>query len=300
MSFPAYGTTVPSLQPYQFSFRGFELGPNTALEIKKINGADLPNVRTGDSERPRERGMFAGLDLLGGGELIIEGDLKADNVSFAHALQALSAATVPSGTAEYPLYMNHPAYGTLVATSRIRKRAIPIDIRYALGNLAEVSLLWAATDPCWYSTPTLSASVTPPGATAGFSFPLTFPLTFREASVAGVLSLNNEGDIDTKPIFTVEGPCTDPSITLASGEGSPNLTFELTLSAGDTLVIDTDMHTAMLYSFGSTIGSTRWYALAPGSKWFTLAKGFNTVQFLTSDPVPSGKLTVEYCSAWIV
>jgi len=298
--FPAPSVEVPTLAPYQFWFYDLLLGPNTSVELKKINGAELPTIRSGDSERPREHGMFVGLDVMAGGELTLEGDLQKDDVSFAHAWRALAAATVPKGVVEAPLYVSLPGYGTLVSMARVRKRSIPIDITFALGELGGVTLLFAASDPRLYSTPTQSASVTPPGTGSGFSFPLVFPLSFGGGSVAGVLSLNNEGNIDTKPILTVEGPCTNPSITLASAENSPNLTFELTMAAGDRLVLNTDMKTATYFTAGSTIGATRWYTRAPGSQWFTLPRGLNTIQFLTEDPEPSGVLTAEWASAYIL
>jgi Siphovirus-type tail component, C-terminal domain len=298
--FPAPGVTVPALAPYQFWFNGLTMGPNTSVELKKINGLDLPTIRSGDSERPREHGMFVGLDVMSGGELTLEGDLQADGVSFAHAWQALSSATVPMGVVEAPLYMGLPGYGTLVSMCRVRKRSIPIDIQFALGELAGVTLLFAASDPRLYSTPTQTASVSPPGTSSGFTFPLTFPLSFGGGGVAGVLSLNNTGNIEVKPILTIEGPCKDPSITLASAEGSPNLTFELEMAAGDRLVLNTDMHTATYYTAGSTIGATRWYTLAPGSQWFTLPPGVSTLQFLTRDPTPSGTLTAEWASGNIL
>jgi hypothetical protein len=298
--FPAPSVEVPSLAPYQFWFNGFTFGPGTALEIKKINGADMPTVRTGDSGRPRDHGLFVGLDVMGGNELTLEGDLQTDNVSFAHAWQALAAATVPGGTIESPLYMALPGYGTLVSMRRVRKRNMPIDITFALGNLAAVTFLFAASDPRFYSTPTASQSATPPGTSSGFTFPLTFPLSFGGGSAAGVISVTNSGNIESRPILTVEGPCTNPSITLASVEGSPNLTFGLAMNAGDKLVLGTDLHTATYYTAGSTIGATRLYALVAGSQWFTLGPGVSTLQFWTSDPEPSGKLTCESASANII
>lgn len=301
MAFPAYGTAVPPLQDYQLNFNNqYTFGAGTALEIKSINGVEMPTVRSGDSGRPRAHGLFAGLDLLGGGEVTIEGDLRPDDVSFEHARAELAAATVPTGSEQYPLFMCLPGYGTLVTLARWRKRSIPLDVTYALGELAKVTLLLASTDPKWYSTPTQQLSVSPPGQIGGSTLPLTFPLTFREGSEAGVLSIENTGNIETCPILVVEGPCPDPSITLASAEGSPNLTFELSLNAGDRLVLDTDMETAMLYASGSTIGVTRRYALMSGSQWFTLPPGPSTLQFLTSDGDPSGLLTCQWASAQVL
>src|SRR4029077_10397584 len=105
-----------------------------------------------------------------------------------------------------------------------------------------------------------------------------FNFTFGGGSVAGSLAITNNGNIETKPLLIVEGPCTNPSITNANT--GANLTFKLTMASGDRLVIDTDLHTATYYVSGSTIGASRLYTLAPGSQWFSLAPGTTTLQFL--------------------
>ena len=297
MAFPAVGVVPPALAPYQFSYNGFVFGPNTALELSKLEGLDLPNVRSGDQGRARDHGLFIGLDLLAGREVTLTGELLTVNPT---AWPSFAGATVPGGVTETPLFVNLPAFGTLALMARVRKRSAPIDITAALGNLVSVSLMFSASDPRLYATPTQSATTQPPGTTAGFTFPLTFPVSFGGGVVSGSLSINNAGDIETRPILTVTGPCTNPSITNATAPGSPNLTFNVSLNTGDTLVIDTDFHTATFYAAGSTIGSTRLYTLARGSTWFTLPPGFNTLQFLSGDPTATGSLTCVWASAYIL
>lgn len=298
MSFPASTVAVPTLSYYQFSYQGYTFGPGTPLELTKIEGVDMPVVRNGDAGRPRETGRFVGLDVLDGRDIAITGELLTTDPT---AWLTLASATAAGGTAEYPLYFNTPSWGTLVTMVRPRKRPMPIDIKAALGNLVDVVLGFSGSDPRWYSTPTNSASVTSPGTTTGFTFNATFPLSFGGGSSVGTLAVVNAGNIDIPPILTVTGPCTTPSITNASLPGAPNLLFGVTLNAGDQLVINTDMHTATLFTAGSTLGSSRVYTLGQGSQWWTLwpaggsfsvPGGSNTIQFLSSDPTPSGTLTV--------
>lgn len=299
MPFPENGVSVPTLQPYQFSYQGYTFGPGTPLEMTKIEGIDMPTVRNGDAGRPREPGRFVGLDVPDGRDIAITGELST--VAGTEWL-ALANATAPGGITEYPLYFNTPAWGTLVTMVRPRKRPMPIDLKAALGNLVDVVLGFSGSDPRWYTTPTNAPSVTSPGTTTGFTFPLTFPMSFGGGSSVGSLTVVNPGNIDIPAILTVTGPCTTPSITNASVPGSPNLLFGVTLNAGDQLVIDTDMHTATLFTAGSSLGSSRVYTLGQGSQWWTLwpahgdytvPGGSNTIQFLSSDPTPSGTLTVE-------
>ena len=296
--FPAYGEAVPTLSQFQLSFQGYKFGAGTNLELTKLEGIDLPTVRTGDAGRPRDHGMFVGLDVMGAREITVTGQLYSKSGNFQEAWEQLAAATIPGGTTQYPLFMNLPGYGTLASLVRVRKRSIPVDIKFALGNLADVALLFAASDPRWYVTPTKSASVTPPSKTSGFSFPLSFPLSFGGGSLAGSLSVSNTGNIETRPLLIVEGPCTNPSITNDSAPGSPNLTFDLVMPAGSKLEIDTDMHTATYYSPNSTIGTSRIATLAPGSQWFVLEPGTSTIQFLVGSG--EGELTVIWASALVI
>jgi hypothetical protein len=298
MAFPAYGTEVPFLTAWQMEFHGQALGSGTILELTKLEGIDMPAVRSGDAGRPRDHGAFAGLDVMGEREITVSADLHStETVTFKEAWEQAAESFVTSGSIQYPLFLNTPAFGTLATLVRLRKRQMPVDILFTLGNLAKVTLLFVGTDPRWYA-PTQSASVTPPTSTAGFSFPLKFPFTFGGGGVAGALSVTNAGNIETRPLLIVEGPCENPSVTNARAPGSPNLTFDLLMNAGDRLVIDTDMHTATYYTAGTTVGYTRLYTLAQGSQWFTLEPGKSTIQFLSTSG--EGQLTVQWASAWIL
>jgi hypothetical protein len=297
MSFPPFGTTIPTLGEYGASFGGYVWGPGTALEIKKLEGVDMPAVRSGDSGRLRDHGLFRGLDVMGGREVVFTGDLHPLTGSLEEAEAALATATVPGGSEDTPLFLNLPGWGTLATMARVRKRQMPRDIQLSLGKLGEVAMMFAADDPRWYAA-TQQASVTPPSKTAGFGFPLKFNLSFGGGSVAGSLSVTNAGNIETRPLLIVEGPCSSPSITNVTAEGSPNLTFNLTIASGAKLVIDTDLHTATYYGPGSSLGSTRLGTLVYGSQWFTLGAGVNSLQFLAGSA--EGTLAVQWASSWIL
>jgi len=285
------------LSAYQWSFNGYVGGPGTDLEVRELTGIDMPAVRSGDSGRPRDHGMFRGLDVMGGREPSLTGDLHPLSGTLEEAEGELDAATVPGGSEDTPLFLNLEGWGTLACMARVRKRQMPRDIQLALGNLGKVALLWAADDPRWYAQ-TQQASVAPLNPTSGFSFPLSFPLSFGGGSVAGSLSITNTGNIETRPLLIVEGPCENPSITNVTAKGSPNLTFNLTVGAGAKLVIDTDMHTATYYTAGTTLGATRLGTLAYGSQWWTLAPGVSTIQFLAA--TAEGDLSCQWASAYLL
>jgi hypothetical protein len=299
MAFPSSAETPPSLSEYGMSYSGYAWGPKTALEIRKLDGVDMPAVRSGDAGRPRDHGMFVGLDVMGDREVIVEGDLHPLTGTLYEAETALAAATVPGGSIQVPLYLNLPGFGTLASLARVRKRQMPRDIMLTLGKLGKVTLLFASSDPKWYATPTRTASVSPPNSTLGFKFPMTFNLSFGGGTVAGSLAVTNAGNIETRPLLTVEGPCENPSITNVTAPGSPNLKFNLTIAAGAKLVIDTDLHTATYYTAGSTLGSSRVATLAYGSQWWILEPGISTIQFLAGS-TGEGKLSVQWASAYVI
>src|ERR1017187_891607 len=126
--FPPPGTSVPTLAPYQLNYNGLTMGPGTVFEFQKLEGFDMPTVRTGDAGRARDHGLFIGLDLMGGREITVTGDMLATSST---AWANLAGATVPGGVSEQPLYVNLPVFGTLVCMARVRKRAMPIDFTAA-------------------------------------------------------------------------------------------------------------------------------------------------------------------------
>jgi hypothetical protein len=273
------------------------LGPGTNLELTKLEGIDMPAVRSGDAGRPRDHGSFAGLDVMGEREITVAADLhNKPGATFSEAWEEVAQATVPGGSIQYPLFLCTPVWGTLATLVRVRKRSMPVDITFTLGNLARVMFLFAGTDPRWYAPAQVLTAK--PASVGGFSFPFSFSFSFGGGSVAGLLSVNNAGYIETRPVLTVEGPCVNPAITNVAAPGAPTLAFTLTLGAGERLVIDTDLHTAKVYSAGSTVGSTRLGSLVAGSKWWTLNPGVSLLQFLAGSG--EGTLSCEWASAYII
>lgn len=309
MSFPDVSVSVPTLTANQQWFGGLTIGRGTVLGFQKVEGLDMPDIRTGDAGRPRTRGMFKGLDLLGGRQITLTGKL-VPTVELYDSWEALANATVPGGVTETPFFFNLPTFGTLVSMVRVRKRSMPIDLQAAIGNPINVALMFAASDPALYGL-TVSQSVSPPPSLTGYTYPKTYNASYGGGSSAGALSVVNPGNVDCPAIMTITGPCTNPSVTNASIPGAPTLAFNLTLNAGDTLVLDTDMSTATYFTSGSTFGSSRNADRAAGSQWFTIwpangengttvAGGINQLQFLTGDPVATGTLTVQSAPAYIL
>ena len=101
----------------------------------------------------------------------------------------------------------------------------------------------------------------------GLRIPFVFPGVIRPALVTALLTVTNSGHVFTYPIFTINGPCTNPDIiNETTGE---TLTIDEILAAGDILTVDMGQRTAIVTSGGvetNVLGSVSgvWWSLQVG------------------------------------
>lgn len=307
MAFPSSSLTPPTLSNWQFSYQGLTFGQGQAIKVAHVTGlGDLAEIRNGDEPRARDHGQTIGLDLFGGRDITFDLEAESSSGQVETTLLTLAQVTTPGLTTEQPLWFQLPGMPLLAVMCRPRKRTLPWDVGYQIGNVAQVSAQFHATDPRVY---TAGAAVTVglPSPTAGMTFPATFPLTFGATSPNGV-TVTNGGNVESRPVLVITGPVTSPSVQNASISGSPTLTFTnptqsgYTVAAGDQLVIDLDLHSILYYVGGVSSGTTpasRGSWLVSGSTWWDLPAGANLIQFLSKDSASvAGSLTVQYASAY--
>jgi hypothetical protein len=220
-------------------------------------------------------------------------------VTVDQAAQALGGVLGPGGVTEAPLYISLPS-GTFACMARPRKHNCPLDLNRVMAKATIATTLLHATDPRFYAAPSRTATVGLPTPAGGLLFPVTFPASFGGGGAGGLVTVVNAGRFEMRPVFIVTGPCTNPTITNLSIAGAPAVTFALSLSAGDTLVIDSDWRTAIYTTAGSTQGASRRNALTSNSTWFNLPPGANIIEFTTSDGMQvAGTLTVQSADAYL-
>jgi hypothetical protein len=133
---------------------------------------------------------------------------------------------------------------------------------------ATYSLIVTAPDPRRYSTVLQSQSTALPSTSGGLSVPVSTPLSISTTTVSGSITLVNEGTIGTRPVFTVTGPVTNPTITVQYPDGTVRaLLYSSSLEAGDELVVDTDLHSVVLNGAVSRrlYLSGQWPEIPPGT-----------------------------------
>lgn len=137
-------------------------------------------------------------------------------------------------------------------------------IRWSLDVFAQDPRIYAFTQSIGSYDPTV-------GASSGLELPLLWPLDFQGSGVT-YLSLENEGTFPTPPIFTIEGPVTNPILDNDTTSQS-FYTSGLTLAAGESAVVDMGARTF------SIEGVVRMDFLdAALSSWFELQPGVNDIR----------------------
>jgi hypothetical protein len=158
------------------------------------------------------------------------------------------------------------------------------------------TMVFHMTDPRVYASPTLSTTIPLPTAGAlGYTFPLTFPHTYGGGS-AGVATVVNAGNVEMRPVFLFTGPLLDPGVQGLSLPNVPQLTFNGSMAATDTLTIDTDFQSAV-YRIGGVGSGSSVRNLVTGT-WFNLPKGTSSIGFISSNNTLAGTLAVQSASAF--
>ena len=287
-----------SLAPYQVSFNGLTMGDQTNIDIVSLTGFDaLPTINQSDIDRLRDWGQYQGSYYSTGRELVLTveiSDTTGSDTSFRTTIDAFTAAMQTLPDTELPFAVCLPGWAQAARQSNVRvsDRQLVVDYPYTR-HFAQASVTFWATDPKIYDSTTQTTIITLPLYNGGAGWPIVWPTSWGSASTVGTASVTNSGNIETRPLLSLAGPVTNPSLTnLTTGQ---SLTFQgLTLGAGDTLVVDLHAHTAILNGTTNERG-----LLTAGSVWWTLAPGATTVQYTANTTLTGSQLTVSWQSAWL-
>ena len=306
MSLPSPLLSIPTLGADQLSYRGVAFGgTGTPFNISKLDGLEQVDKRTGNTDRPRSRGAFVGLNLPKTRMITVThaiGPPFGSYTNLSGAASALRTALQSDGVTEYPLWIQLPAsqgFGMVACMARVVKTSRPWDIVADLGQLLRGAVIqFEAADPYFYTAPTLAPSVGLPTPGLGFSFPLTFNWPFGGGSTANQVTVTNTGDVPCWPVLVINGPCLNPTVQNLSIPGNPAITLGLQLQTGDQLVIDCDMQSILFTPNGSTVAAPYPQILQAGSTFFALPPGSSVISFNDQSTSPAaGTLAIWNASA---
>lgn len=148
----------------------------------------------------------------------------------------------------------------------------------------------AAEDPYWYAAaPTELDFATGPPPTF---FPI-FPLRLARSSVFGGVIIDNPGDVEAWPIWTITGP--GANLTILSNTTGESLALDTVLAAGDEVVIDTRPGVKTV-----TRGGVNLYGdLADDASLFALVDGPNDLVVELDGATEASAVSLSYRPAYL-
>lgn len=256
-----------------------------------LAGLGSPGIRLEGYNRPGEHGYTVAHHLYGQRIITLQGVIKgADAASYAANRQALEQAVslqldannVPVPRLLQLTDLNYGLWQVPVTTQAFHcEQENPTFAKWLLNLTTTSYVIEAATAS--------SASLSLP-LSGGIHFPVLFPVRFG-AGAGGSATAVNTGTAPAKPLLTIAGPCSNP--TLYNDATGEKLGFALTLLAGDVLTIDCAARTVVQGS-----NTNKMAALTTGSKFWGLNPGSSTLRF-TADAYDAGSATVTWHSAYI-
>ncbi len=258
------------------------------VDVLIVSGLDSAPYRETRRDHEGTDGGFMDAEFEKGRDIIITGDIISNSDSTEDYLDSLKANFAPSTTL-VPFYFKSPGVVERLALVK------PLGCRYDWDQIrrtgqARVQFKMYAEDPRLYSVSETNVNIPfVAGASTGFGFDLGFSFGFGGSGGSDGVFVNNVGNRSTPPIFTINGPCSNP--TIRDETYGHTLTFSIDLAAGETLVINTQYKTVRLN------GSVNRRGTLTNADWFFLQEGQTFLRYNAITGIGSS-LDVSFRSAW--
>lgn len=285
---PGSGAGLLVARPGQVQYGDMLMGGGTSARWKNLIGwRDLPSAAVADSQRPQAHGTYPG--SVFGDSITVTYDYLLRG-SFEEKVEARNAIErwAPMDGIERPLVIDD-GDGPWFRMARVTSRTVPQDHQSRVGPWA-CSMQFLCADPRRYSLDEKTFRVAIPSSSGGLQYPLNYALEYGSYTGGGG-NVRNDGAVATPVVVTFTGPLVDPKLS-ATNHQSWVMGFDLTLAAGETLVVDTAAGTALLN------GADRLYTITPLSdplERCTLNPGSTSLSLLSASG--TGYATVAYRDA---
>lgn len=146
-----------------------------------------------------------------------------------------------------------------------------------------------ALHPYWQAV-TPSEATFSPGAGAGSFFPI-LPLSLTASSLFAQLGVTNSGDVESWPIWTIDGPAQDIVLTNVTTGKAFALRTDFVMAAGDRLTVDTR---PQVRSVRDRDDNSRFGYQTPTSELWPLVYGVNDVRVQMGSTDATTLVTLAY------
>jgi hypothetical protein len=264
-------------------------GPGQPYSVVSLEGLrDMPGVRARDLPRSERHGSVSLPDFAEMKVLVLTLGLSGDDHAELQTLsEAVRQATPPAAAPGVLLVRDD----TRMYYAKPRRRALPEDNEY-LWRLGQAVIEFACPDPREYeANATVSTVSLPSSGSSGMGFPTGFPFGFGSGGVGGDVSLLNSGNVDTPLSLRINGPVTNPVVSV----NGVALSLSIDVAAGDYLLIDTESGTVLLNG-----SAGRRSAVVDGSRFPLAPPGVSTLQYRAASAFDAAAtLAVTYRGAWL-
>lgn len=237
-----------------------------AWVVNEIDGWDAPDVRTTQTQRGNDHGLFQEGAYYGGRLLIVKG-------SFA---SITGAVTLMAAREQLHAAMNVSA--NLMSAFTVQE-----------------------TPPKTCMVQRMSGSKDKASSSVSFDFELHLlapdPRKYAAVQITTILpnvtaSITNAGTMETRPLIAVQGPAT--AVYLENLTTGQTVTFGINMLPADVLYVDLDLKGVSLNG-----GSASWAVQSAPSQWWTLQPGVNYINFGVIGQGSTTQMQVQWRSAWI-
>ena len=259
--------------------------------LQKVAGWDSPPSAVGQViQRSADHGGYATSQYYGPRIITLTVMASAPDQATRDSARRQLQQTVPVSDLGTFLY-NEP----VPKVSYVRRNATAA-VTETLPTLSDAvfQIPLIAPDPRLYdpnSQSLSSTTATPPASPLTLPFTNGFPVTFPSQVPPGTQGIlaTNSGTFETRPIITVTGPVTSPSV-VNSSTGQAVTFSSLVLKAGSQLTLDMDARQAYV--------SGVFYPADPSSSWFVMEPG-TTLITLQGTNSGGSVIALQFASAWI-
>jgi len=141
-----------------------------------------------------------------------------------------------------------------------------------------------APQPFWESLTIQTIQLTG-GATGRGLLPQLSKLKVSSSEALGEVTITSNADVEVYPLWTVEGPVTDFTVS----DGTNSFTIEGVVALGETIIIDTENKTVT-----NGDGDNVYSLLGPAPKLFAFQPGETTLEITGTDTDDNTVVTAEY------
>lgn len=249
--------------------------------LESLNGwHDAPPSTGSVEQRAADHGGWPGIAYYAPRVVEVVGSILAADWATCGAAVDQMMGSIPLDTPDWLVV--DEGYRELQAL--VRQEGDPIVDRRE--RWARFSISLVAPDPRRYGDETSSVTGLPI-TTGGLTLPINLPVTIGATTISGLLTLENAGNMATRPVMAVTGPC--PPFTVTQVSTGRRLTAQEAVAAGRTLYLDFDRRMALLDGTALRVVTGTWFDLEPGT---------NEIQFSSATYDAAAQLTVTYRSAW--